>query len=366
MDGGPQRPPHVEHVARVPRPQAVRPPGRRRRRQRGDEAADAAQLCGGHVGEVLAAQDLLGRPGDEHRRRLVLGRAVVVPARRRRRAPAAAPRPAGRGRPAGRAWSLGARSQNVVLLAAPAVVSAGAPLVPAPGRGLSGAGDHRLLRPEHRRRRSFQPGHDRGLHGQPDHVRRRVLPKPVLGGGHGGPGALPRGRRGGIRSTGIGCYFDDPVHEVFGITSREWQSFYHFTVGGPVEDVRLTTLPAYDFEESDERTNVPVATLLPRHFASPAKAGKCYLKVPIQVIAQLREPLAQHFVPPGSTAGALTLPRLDRPLSDVDNDELRPSDGRNSDLDDEAPLIDVILRHRRAVALDEKRLVFRAPRGARC
>ena len=49
----------------------------------------------------------------------------------------------------------------------------------------------------------------------------------------------------GIRSTGIGCYLDDPVHEVFGIGSREWQSFYHFSVGGPVEDVRLTTLPAY-------------------------------------------------------------------------------------------------------------------------
>ena len=49
----------------------------------------------------------------------------------------------------------------------------------------------------------------------------------------------------GIRSTGIGCYFDDPVHEVFGISSRDWQSFYHFTVGGPVDDGRLTTLPAY-------------------------------------------------------------------------------------------------------------------------
>ena len=49
----------------------------------------------------------------------------------------------------------------------------------------------------------------------------------------------------GIRSTGIGCYFDDPVHEVFGIDLMEWQSFYHFTVGGPVEDLRLTTLPAY-------------------------------------------------------------------------------------------------------------------------
>ncbi|MBI1774639.1 MAG: SagB/ThcOx family dehydrogenase [Proteobacteria bacterium] len=52
-----------------------------------------------------------------------------------------------------------------------------------------------------------------------------------------------------IRSTGIGCYFDDPVHEVFGISSRDWQSFYHFTVGGPVEDKRLTTLPAYKLEE---------------------------------------------------------------------------------------------------------------------
>jgi len=53
----------------------------------------------------------------------------------------------------------------------------------------------------------------------------------------------------GIRATGIGCYFDDPVHTAFGIASREWQSFYHFTVGGPVEDRRLTTLPAYNFEE---------------------------------------------------------------------------------------------------------------------
>jgi SagB-type dehydrogenase family enzyme len=54
----------------------------------------------------------------------------------------------------------------------------------------------------------------------------------------------------GVRATGIGCYFDDPVHATFGITSRAWQSFYHFTVGAPVEDGRLTTLPAYNFEET--------------------------------------------------------------------------------------------------------------------
>jgi SagB-type dehydrogenase family enzyme len=53
----------------------------------------------------------------------------------------------------------------------------------------------------------------------------------------------------GIGATGIGCYFDDPVHEVFGISSRNWQSFYHFTVGGRVEDSRLTTLPPYDLEQ---------------------------------------------------------------------------------------------------------------------
>jgi SagB-type dehydrogenase family enzyme len=54
----------------------------------------------------------------------------------------------------------------------------------------------------------------------------------------------------GIRATGIGCYFDDAVHEVFGIRSRAWQSLYHFTVGGPVADERLTSLPGYNFEKA--------------------------------------------------------------------------------------------------------------------
>jgi SagB-type dehydrogenase family enzyme len=53
----------------------------------------------------------------------------------------------------------------------------------------------------------------------------------------------------GIRATGIGCYFDNPVRDVFGITSHAWQSFYHFTVGGPVSDARLTTLPGYRDED---------------------------------------------------------------------------------------------------------------------
>ena len=49
----------------------------------------------------------------------------------------------------------------------------------------------------------------------------------------------------GIRSTGIGCFFDDPVHDIFGIKDMSYQTLYHFTVGGPVEDTRLTTLPPY-------------------------------------------------------------------------------------------------------------------------
>ncbi len=49
----------------------------------------------------------------------------------------------------------------------------------------------------------------------------------------------------GIRSTGIGCFFDDPVHDVMGLKDNEFQSLYHFTVGKPVEDGRLQTWPAY-------------------------------------------------------------------------------------------------------------------------
>jgi SagB-type dehydrogenase family enzyme len=49
----------------------------------------------------------------------------------------------------------------------------------------------------------------------------------------------------GIRSTGIGCFFDDPMHEVLGLADWSFQDIYHFTVGGAVEDTRLTTLPAY-------------------------------------------------------------------------------------------------------------------------
>ena len=49
----------------------------------------------------------------------------------------------------------------------------------------------------------------------------------------------------GISGTGIGCFFDDEVHRILGIDDHSWQSLYHFTIGRPVEDPRLTTYPAY-------------------------------------------------------------------------------------------------------------------------
>ena len=49
----------------------------------------------------------------------------------------------------------------------------------------------------------------------------------------------------GVRATGIGCFFDDPVHEIVALKGLSLQSLYHFTIGGPVEDPRLMTLPPY-------------------------------------------------------------------------------------------------------------------------
>jgi SagB-type dehydrogenase family enzyme len=52
----------------------------------------------------------------------------------------------------------------------------------------------------------------------------------------------------GGRATGIGCFYDDPVHETLGLTGRAWQSLYHFSMGMPIDDGRLTTEPGYPWE----------------------------------------------------------------------------------------------------------------------
>jgi nitroreductase len=51
--------------------------------------------------------------------------------------------------------------------------------------------------------------------------------------------------RRGLRGTGIGCYFDDQFHGLLGLSGTDFQSLYHFTVGCPVTDTRILTLPPY-------------------------------------------------------------------------------------------------------------------------
>ena len=49
----------------------------------------------------------------------------------------------------------------------------------------------------------------------------------------------------GISGTGIGCFYDDVMHEILGINTLAYQSLYHFTVGKHVDDARLETKPPY-------------------------------------------------------------------------------------------------------------------------
>ena len=58
----------------------------------------------------------------------------------------------------------------------------------------------------------------------------------------------------GLRATGIGCYFDDGVHELLGIRDHRFQSLYHFTVGRAVEDLRIMTLPPYSHLRDKHRS----------------------------------------------------------------------------------------------------------------
>ncbi len=65
----------------------------------------------------------------------------------------------------------------------------------------------------------------------------------------------------GLRGTGIGCYFDDAVHELLGITSHHWQVLYHFTVGLPLLDTRITTTAPYADRHALQQLHQPTDTL---------------------------------------------------------------------------------------------------------
>jgi SagB-type dehydrogenase family enzyme len=53
----------------------------------------------------------------------------------------------------------------------------------------------------------------------------------------------------GLRGTGIGCFFDDALHQLIGLpeaaSTAPLQSVYHFTIGLPVVDERIATEPPY-------------------------------------------------------------------------------------------------------------------------
>ena len=56
----------------------------------------------------------------------------------------------------------------------------------------------------------------------------------------------------GLCGTGIGCFFDDSVHEMLGITTTQFQALYHFTVGLALTDARITTAEAYPGRQRNE------------------------------------------------------------------------------------------------------------------
>jgi SagB-type dehydrogenase family enzyme len=55
-----------------------------------------------------------------------------------------------------------------------------------------------------------------------------------------------------VRGTGIGCFFDDPVHQLVGLSGPRYQSVYHFTVGTPVTDARIETDPPYPQRQQEK------------------------------------------------------------------------------------------------------------------
>jgi hypothetical protein len=57
----------------------------------------------------------------------------------------------------------------------------------------------------------------------------------------------------GMQGTGIGCFLDDEVHGILGINDHSWQSLYHFTMGGAVEDSRVQSFDAYGHLPGERR-----------------------------------------------------------------------------------------------------------------
>jgi SagB-type dehydrogenase family enzyme len=84
----------------------------------------------------------------------------------------------------------------------------------------------------------------------------------------------------GIRGTGIGCFFDDTMHDLLGVSDWAVQTLYHFTAGGPLDDPRLQSEPPYAHldgadqsgsprdEGTMRRPTAPTATAAPKYSGS--------------------------------------------------------------------------------------------------
>lgn len=53
----------------------------------------------------------------------------------------------------------------------------------------------------------------------------------------------------GLRGTGIGCFYDDACHQALGLTGTRLQTIYHFSLGRPLIDTRIQSLPPYPGKE---------------------------------------------------------------------------------------------------------------------
>lgn len=49
----------------------------------------------------------------------------------------------------------------------------------------------------------------------------------------------------GHAGTGIGCFLDDEIHRVLGLTGEMLQAVYHFAMGRALTDERISSVPAY-------------------------------------------------------------------------------------------------------------------------
>jgi SagB-type dehydrogenase family enzyme len=114
----------------------------------------------------------------------------------------------------------------------------------------------------------------------------------------------------GKRGTGIGCFFDDEFHQLLGLNNSVFQDMYHFTVGDPVNDERLQTLPPYA-----HLNNKDIAT---------SREDQQQIQVLKQKIAQTfkqREKLKQQLetgeIKPAS--GFSQLGKIDAELSELDS-----------------------------------------------